>query len=94
MDGRHRHIFLNPGGFVYEIGCFAVAPGAGVVSQPPLENTWFPGYAWQIAVCRACQFLMGWKYTASGAPPFWGLIIQHLVEEPDPASPPPGGNRP
>jgi hypothetical protein len=27
MNGAHAHTFVNPGGFVHHIGCFAAAPG-------------------------------------------------------------------
>jgi hypothetical protein len=34
---------------------------------PVLFNTWFPGYAWSIAVCPTCRLHLGWVYTRADA---------------------------
>ncbi len=87
MNGRHRHVFDNPVGLVFEIGCFREAPGCVVFDEPTDEFTWFPGFAWQIAWCQGCREHVGWKYTGKGLSPFFGLILGKLVREksPDPA---------
>ena len=77
VNGSHRHVFCNPGGYVYEIGCFSAAPGCGTVDQPSTEFTWFPGHAWQVAVCRSCLAHLGWKFLGRSST-FFGLILDRL----------------
>ena len=79
MSGRHAHTFANPHGFVFHIGCFAVAPGCATGSDPSNEFSWFPGYAWQVAVCRGCGTHLGWLFR-SGDSRFHGLIVDRLAE--------------
>jgi hypothetical protein len=79
MDGRHAHRFTNPAGMQFEIGCFSAAPGAAAVGEPSTVWTWFPGYAWQAAVCRACLAHLGWCFSA-GAARFFGLIADRIAE--------------
>ncbi|MFW5837757.1 MAG: cereblon family protein [Desulfovibrionaceae bacterium] len=82
--GSHRHVFCNPHGFVYEVGCFAFAPGCRPVGPLSSEFSWFPGYAWRITVCAGCQSHIGWRYLAErGEDGFFGLILDHLIEEDD-----------
>lgn len=33
------------------------------VTQPSGEDTWFPGYQWQILECLRCGNHIGWKFT-------------------------------
>lgn len=82
MHGQHRHVFFNPHGHVFELGCFSLAPGCGAVGPSSEEFSWFAGYAWQVAICARCGLHMGWLYRGvamSGA--FWGLILPNLVED-------------
>lgn len=76
--GEHRHIFCNPAGLVFEIGCFADAPGAVAVGSAEHFFSWFPGYPWRLAHCRGCLAHLGWAY---GDGDFWGLVLERLVEE-------------
>ncbi|MDY6831903.1 MAG: cereblon family protein [Thermodesulfobacteriota bacterium] len=78
-NGRHVHVFANPGGLVFEIGCFRTAPGCGHAGSPTLEFTWFNGYAWQVATCNGCLEHLGWYYTADGTS-FYGLILNRLID--------------
>lgn len=78
VNGRHRHVFSNPGGYVFEIGCFAKGLGLIMEGDPTDEFTWFPGYRWQIALCSTCAALLGWRYT--GASHFYGLVLAALAE--------------
>lgn len=32
---------------------------------PSTEFSWFPGYAWQIALCKRCQIHIGWRFTST-----------------------------
>lgn len=82
MSGSHAHSFSNPHGILFHIGCFAVAPGCGAVSEASLRHTWFPGYTWQIAVCLGCGEHLGWLFR-SGDSRFHGLIFDRLAEAED-----------
>ena len=79
MNGKHTHVFFNPQGIVFEIGCFATAFGCAHVGQATTEFTWFPGYAWRIAICAGCSAHLGWHYQGEGGQ-FYGLILANLVE--------------
>jgi hypothetical protein len=85
--GKHAHVFFNPSGLVFEIGCFARAPGCAATGQPTTEFTWFPGRAWQLALCRSCQAHLGWRYADTGGSgsAFFGLILDRLEERADDA---------
>ena len=85
VDGSHGHVFSNPAGYVFEIGCFRSAPGCLRQGPPSTDFSWFPGYSWQVALCGGCRMLMGWHYRpvqGQGAA-FHGLILPHLDEVPD-----------
>ena len=75
--GAHAHHFVNPAGLEFEIGCFARAPGCLPAGATTLAHTWFPGYAWQVALCRACGIHLGWSYRNTSEH-FFGLILAHL----------------
>lgn len=77
--GASTHVFTNPGGFTYEITMYAYAD---CVTHGPAttSDTWFPGYAWQLALCSSCHELLGWRYRRSGSAAFFGLIRDRLVE--------------
>jgi hypothetical protein len=81
MHGRHRHVFNNPTGFVFEIGCFSAAEGCLHSGQPTLEFTWFSGYTWRYAQCAGCRAHLGWQYQSSSGGGFYGLILAALVEK-------------
>ncbi len=74
----HVHVFTNPYGIVFEIGCFELAPGCRLVGPPSDEFTWFPGFSWQIAVCSGCENHLGWRFT-SDVRIFWALVLDRLV---------------
>jgi len=81
LAGSHRHVFFNPHGHVFELGLFSSADGCAVIGPLSEEFTWFPGYAWQVAVCARCGLHMGWLFRGlSGQGAFWGLLLPHLVE--------------
>lgn len=82
VNGAHRHIFTNPHGFVFRIGCFHDAPGVVPVSTEQDTFTWFPGYRWRVLACAACGSHPGWSFHSSRQH-FFGLILDRLVEEQD-----------
>ena len=78
-NGDHQHTVFNPAGQVYQIVCYADAPGVVPDGQPSDNFTWFAGYLWQVAYCRNCNRHMGWMFT--GDDTFFGLIKSHLTSE-------------
>ncbi|THB64139.1 MAG: hypothetical protein D6E12_15495 [Desulfovibrio sp.] len=80
VNGQHQHNFFNPHGLVFEIGCFSAAPGCVIQGAPSFEFTWFPGHAWQVALCSRCLNHLGWQFTGPGGSQFFGLIVGELVE--------------
>lgn len=83
VAGAHEHVKKNPGGFVFQIGCFRAAPGAVPWGAPTAEHTWFAGYAWQIALCGGCGIHLGWAFQAAGDR-FHGLVADRLRLDPEP----------
>ena len=80
VDGSHRHVFFNPHGEVFEVGCFASAKNMLPSGPKTDEFTWFPGYMWQAVACTGCISQLGWRYTGKGGG-FFGLILAALAEE-------------
>ncbi|XP_011062316.1 PREDICTED: protein cereblon isoform X1 [Acromyrmex echinatior] len=92
--GRQSHMFpmnkegpqgtyVNPGGVIHETITFYHVQGVVLNnSDPSTEYSWFPGYAWTIAICKGCRHHVGWKFTAvqSNLRPkeFWGLTRRSL----------------
>jgi hypothetical protein len=79
VSGAHRHIFVNPEGHVFEIGCFALADGVRPIGPAREFFSWFPGYPWRVVICRACNVHLGWSYGEPSA--FFGLILTRLVDD-------------
>ncbi|WP_285907089.1 cereblon family protein [Pseudodesulfovibrio pelocollis] len=79
MGGAHRHVFFNPHGHVFEVGCFASARNILPTGPRTAEFSWFPGYAWQAVACAGCAAMLGWRFTGHGHA-FFGLILPALVE--------------
>jgi hypothetical protein len=77
MNDAHEHTFVNPGGFVYRIGCFSVASGCVQLGVPKTAFSWFPGWSWQVAACARCRAHLGWIYRNAGEQ-FHGLIVTAL----------------
>jgi len=80
VDGRHEHVFFNPDGYVFELGCFASAKNVVPTGPKTDAFTWFPGYAWQVVACTGCSTQLGWRYTGNHGG-FFGLILKMLMEE-------------
>ena len=84
VSDSHEHYFVNPHGYDFRIGCFALAPGCIGHGPATGEFTWFPGYTWQMASCRGCTQHLGWRFR-SPRQNFFGLILDRLLtlDEPD-----------
>ena len=78
MNGAHSHIFANPHGYVFEIGCYKRATGCLTSLESSPEFSWFSGYLWKIALCRNCSNHLGW-YFFSNTSSFFGLIQENLI---------------
>ncbi|MDY0094355.1 MAG: cereblon family protein [Candidatus Vecturithrix sp.] len=78
INEQHEHVFANPHGYIYHIGCFAQAPGCVRAGEVADFFSWFPGYAWQIALCGRCLAFLGWAFHSSQSQ-FWGLILEKLI---------------
>ena len=79
VNDSFKHVFMNPAGLVYEIGCFRGASGCREIGEPEKAHTWFPGFSWDISLCRECATHLGWFYS-SGDSGFYGLILKKLRE--------------
>jgi hypothetical protein len=79
VDGKHVHTFVNPAGVEYTIRCFGEAPGCAGAGDESTVWTWFPGFAWRMAMCARCRAHVGWSFRRE-ASAFWGLIATRVVE--------------
>jgi len=74
VAGNHLHTFVNPGGYVHRLGCFAAATGLAETGPTETAFSWFPGYSWQIVACGGCTAHLGWIYRCAGEQ-FFGLLV-------------------
>lgn len=77
VHDSHEHRFMNPGGFLFHIGCFGRAPGCAVIGAPSDDYPWFPGHTWQLALCGGCADHLGWWFQGEEGG-FFGLRLDHL----------------
>ena len=80
ISGSHQHSFTNPVGVVYDIAIYSKA-SCKLHGPATDEHTWFPGYAWRIALCPNCQHHLGWSFRNMDGNTFYGLIIGRIVIE-------------
>jgi hypothetical protein len=78
VNGGHEHRCTNPGGYIFDIGCFHEAAGCVAVGAATEAHTWFEGYAWRVALCAGCERHLGWRFAAP-ADFFHGLILDRLT---------------
>lgn len=77
-DDGPQSAFINEYGYVHStITLRKIVQLPLLYGNPTTENSWFPGYAWSIALCSNCANHVGWKFvkTQSHLSPssFWGL---------------------
>jgi hypothetical protein len=77
VSDSHEHVFVNPAGFQFRIGCFDAAPGCAYRGPTEAAFSWFPGFTWQVAVCARCRAHVGWIYRNAGLQ-FHGLSLDAL----------------
>jgi hypothetical protein len=80
VNGVHVHTFINPAGIIFKVACYAAAPGTSPHGAPSTEWTWFPGHAWQAALCARCADHLGWSYRRPAHPAFVALILDKVIE--------------
>lgn len=79
VNGAYEHSFMNPSGLRFVVACYSVAPGCVPEGERSTVWTWFPGRAWQIALCKACGVHVGWSFHADGASPFHALARDRIA---------------
>jgi len=79
VNEQHEHVFANPAGHIFHIGCFGKAPGCRLVGEETDYFTWFPGYTWRYALCGQCINLLGWAFRSQDSV-FFGLLVEKLCE--------------
>jgi hypothetical protein len=82
IQGKNEYVFANPGGYIFHINTFRLAPGCLSLGERIFEHTWFPGYSWDYASCKSCGSHLGWKFI-SLQKSFWGLIKDRLSSKID-----------
>jgi len=78
VQGGYDHMFANPDGLVFRIGCFGYAEGCIDSGEHTREWSWFVGYSWKYALCASCGTHLGWLYRRDEEC-FYGLILKRLV---------------
>ena len=82
VNGSHAHLFTNPYGIEFHVGCFAQALGCDISGAAEAADTWFMGYFWRIASCAECHAHLGWYFAqANGEDYFYGLILDRIQED-------------
>ncbi len=77
-EAEGGRVFCNPHGLLFEIIRVKSAPGCVFAGPAVREFSWFPGYAWRIALCGTCGAHLGWRF--EGESVFFGLIESTLEE--------------
>uniref|UniRef100_A0A7S4UPL4 Protein cereblon n=1 Tax=Guillardia theta TaxID=55529 RepID=A0A7S4UPL4_GUITH len=75
-------VYVNPAGVVHSTVTFYAARNLRLIGERSTQHSWFPGYAWRIAVCANCGTHMGWRFSCvkedSIPRSFWGLCRDSL----------------
>ena len=77
LEGEPTRGFVNPAGVEFVIIGFREAAGCAGFGEVSAYWSWFPGFAWQIALCRACGGHLGWSFTGASED-FYGLVLDRL----------------
>ncbi len=85
IEGKNRHVFVNPAGVECDFYTFYSCPGAIAVGEATGDHTWFSGYSWRMAFCHRCGQHLGWGYEAVSRVErpckFWGILVSHLISK-------------
>lgn len=60
-----KGVFVNRYGVSFNVMTTRVLEHYARVTPPSEEDTWFPGYTWQIIVCENCSHHLGWLFSTS-----------------------------
>ncbi len=85
VAGKHSHQVMNPAGYLFDVVCYERASGCIGAGEASNQATWFPGYTWQRAFCKACSNHLGWLFR-SKSHMFFGLIAERLRGNADPVA--------
>ncbi len=77
VNEQHQHVFANPHGYIFNIGCFTAAQGCLMAGDETRFFSWFPGYSWRYAHCEQCLTHLGWMFRSQEFQ-FVGLILDKL----------------
>lgn len=80
-DGRRiksEHTFRNPAGYSFHVVVPVEARGLRLDGPAVERDSWFPGFAWRIALCGGCGIHLGWEFEGRDEPDFAGLIATRL----------------
>ena len=62
VNDSHTHVFINPAGLTFRIGCFSSAHGCRIHGDLTSLHSWFKGYSWNFADCATCHDHLGWQF--------------------------------
>ena len=80
-EGYHEHMQCNPHGITFVFRCFSHASGCHITGDATVQDSWFPGYSWQYALCQGCGEHLGWYFSSSKADNFFGLIASKISDK-------------
>lgn len=72
-----RSVFVNRFGISFSVITSKSLMNFMSVSEPSSEDTWFPGYKWEILVCSSCRQHIGWRFTAGSIKELWLGVDNH-----------------
>ena len=58
-----KGVFVNRYGASFNVMTTRILEHYARVTPPSAEDTWFPGYTWQIIVCENCSHHLGWLFS-------------------------------
>ncbi|XP_026466824.1 protein cereblon-like [Ctenocephalides felis] len=83
-DGIQSH-YCNPEGWIHETFTVMRASEVRLHGHKSTRASWFPGYAWTIALCKSCNQHVGWQFTATEKnlrpSKFWGLCRTSITQK-------------
>ncbi len=83
VGGSHRHRVPSPYGLEQEIGCFALAPGCTVLGHFAMDFGKPTDGQWQMGICSACGYHLGWHHQTEDDFGFFGLLLDRLSLAPE-----------
>merc|ERR1712029_222734 len=73
--------YVNPGGAVHETLTLYKVQNTRTEGQPQTQFSWFPGYAWEMLICK-CNSHLGWRFTTQQRhlqpKKFYGITVRSV----------------